>query len=227
MSFKFAHRPYSGKQFRPLPEVYQDDQLLIVVTPWGSRESSQKVIQAITDFIEKCRLDLEATAIYPRLSCLNTHANNLRIAVMTANKAIYETENQQEFIAGFELFVLYKVHNEAHCLQIGMPSAVLSQMHSYQNICLLAGSDHSSDIGRTEQPMSSLASELLGLENSIHPLIKSFKIQSGDKIILASHSKLPSSVYSKTYSEMDLELLCRDFALQQPDTAFWLGILEL
>lgn len=228
MAFKFIERSYSGKMFRPRPEIHVDSEakFILVVTPWGPRSSAKKVIDRMKEYLLFAREDREATSPFPRLSCLSTQANNLRIAALLANDSLYREENTDEFRSGTEIFAGVLEDNEFVWLQIGNPQILLSRSG---RALLPLGSqiDHSFDMSNDSSLLPPLPSQLLGLDSSVNFNINSFRFHPGDRLLLLSHSQLPEQVFQNQASQLNLEHLSRTLAMSSPQLAFWLGLLEV
>jgi hypothetical protein len=228
MSWTLEERSYSGKTFRPRPEIHLDTQLnlLIVATPWGPRSSAQKAIERMTDYLVLTREDSEATSPFERLASLSPQANNLRIATLLANTAIYREDNRQEYRSGVEIFAAMLEGDELVFLQAGNPQLLLAR----QGTSLLPiGSiiDLSFDFSDGSHILPPLPSQMLGLDSSIHMNINSFRARSGDRLVLLAHSQPPESIYTMNSADANLDLMSRVLAQKQPDLAFWLGVLNL
>jgi len=223
----FEHRSYSGRQFRPRPEIHfdRDNQLLLVATPWGPRQSARKVIDCILDYYVLARSDQEVTSPFEKLSCLSMAANHLRTATLLANQLLYREDNRDEYRVGVELFGASFVDHELVWLQAGQPSIVLARQTG--KVVSLGGStDLAFDLSSSNELLPALPSQLLGLDSSINFTINSFRPYDRDRLILMSHSCLPASIYSTGYESMQLDELVRSLARTDPETAFWLGVLE-
>lgn len=224
----FQERSYSGKIFRPKPETYYSSELnlLIIATPWGSRTGAQKVIKIISDYLLSARNDEEVTSPFPRLACLSTMANNLRIGVLLANNYIYRNENKSEYISGVELYASICVEKEFVWLQLGHPAIFL--FREGKNILPLGCPlDMSMDLSSKENILPPLPSQLLGLDTTCNLLINSFRPQKNDKFIFLSRSYIPSSFFvlgEENLNEEQISYLLADDNCEMP---FWLGILEM
>ncbi len=228
MSFSFSERPYSGKSFRPRPEIHLDPSsgLLIVVTPWGSRASARKVIERMKDYIALARGDREATTPFARQSCLSSQANNLRVAALLANEALFRSENLEEYHSGVEVFAGILEGDEFSWLQAGNPQIFLGrQDRSLQPL----GSqiDLAGDLSIGDEILPPLPSQLLGIDSTINFNINSFRARPGDQLVLVSHSHPPAQLYLASGQDRSIDSLSRSLALSQPDLAFWIGILQI
>jgi len=228
MLLRFDERPYSGKVFRPRPEVHFDREsgLLIVATPWGPREAARKVIGRMTEYLALARKDREATSPFQRLSCLSDDANGLRTAIMLANEALYRDDNRTEYRAGVEVFASILNEKELVWAQSGNLQILMSRNG---RALLPMGSqvDLSFDFSEGDDLLPALPSQLLGLDSSLNLTINSFRVQAGDRLALIAHSHLPENIFSAQQDEVSIEGLSRRLANSQPDQAFWLGLLQL
>jgi hypothetical protein len=225
MDFKFSYRPYSGQQFRPTPEVHQDDKSLVIATPWGQRDSAKKVISQILNYLMVCNEDREATTPFQRLSCLSNFANHLRTATLLANENLYLSENNEEYKSGVELFAMTMSDGELVWLQIGQPQILLVRK-SRSTISLGGSMDLAFDMSNEYDLLPSLPNQLLGLDSSLNLTINSFRPQAHDKILLLSHSQIPSEIYNIKSQDLKLDQLIKTLSERDPQLAFWLGIAE-
>ncbi len=228
MNLNFDERPYSGKSFRPRPEIHLDSQakLLIVATPWGPRASARKVIDRMNEYLSLAREDDEATSPFERLTCLSTQANNLRIAALLANEAIYREDNRTEFRSGVELFAAQMSENALDWIQAGNPQILLGRKG---RTLLPMGSqvDLSFDLSRDGEILPALPSQLLGLDPTLNLNVNGFRAQAGDRVVLLSHSHLPEVVFTMKDNQATIDTLSKELARVHPDLAFWLGILSV
>ena len=225
MKFSFSYRSYSGKQFRPTPEVHNDEKTLIVATPWGNRDAAKKAIDRILEYLILCNEDREATTPFQRLSCLSVGANNLRIAALLANESIFREDNNVEYRNGVELFTMSLTDGELVWMQIGQPQILLVRK-SRQMITLAGAMDLSFDLSGSEELLPSLPNQLLGLDSSLNLTINSFRPQPYDQLVLLSHSELPRELYQMTPRDFELDQMSKHLSKISPDLAFWLGLIE-
>ncbi len=225
MNFKFSYRPYSGKQFRPTPEIHTDEKTLIVATPWGNRGSAKKTIDRILEYLVLCNEDREATTPFQRLSCLSAGANNLRIAALLANESVFREDNNTEYRNGTELFAMSLSEGELVWIQIGQPQILLVRK-SRQVVTLGGAMDLSFDMSDGQELLPSLPNQLLGLDSSLNLTINSFRPQDADQIVLLSHSQLPREIYQLNSSEFELDGISQKLSKMSPQLAFWLGLVD-
>ncbi|MES2964550.1 MAG: hypothetical protein V4760_11710 [Bdellovibrionota bacterium] len=228
MNLKLSERPYSGTTYRPRPEIHVDaaSGTFIVATPWGPREAARKVIDRMNDYLALAREDQEATSPFQKLSCLSDQANALRIATLLANEALYREENRTEYRAGVELFAGLINDDEFVWLQSGNPQILLARP-GRTLIPLGSQIDLAYDLSEGGELLPALPSQLVGLDSSINLNINSFRARGGDKLVLISHSHLPTTLFGLAESEVTVDSLSRHLSRVHPDHAFWLGVLEL
>jgi hypothetical protein len=227
MKMYFEERPYSGDFFRPRPEIHFDNSsgLLIVATSWGAREAGRKVIEHMLDYLKLVDDDVEATSPFERLDCLSGTANNLRIATLLANEALYREDNQTEYKAGVELFACSFFENEMAWLQLGHPQVLFCKGQGFP--CCVGGStDLAFEMSSHVTPLPPLPNSLLGLSASLNLSIGQQRINSSDKLVLMSHSALPAEIYQLPTSQITLDALISQVSKPNRNEAFWLGLLE-
>jgi len=229
IKIQFEERPYVGTNFRPRPEIFLDEalQLLIVATPWGARGAAKKVIERMTEYLSLAREDNEATSPFGRLSCISTQANNLRIAALLANEAVYREDNVSEYRSGVEVFAAIIDENEIVWVQAGSPHILLGRP-GHRLLPLGSTIDLAFDMSDTasgETLLPPLPSQLLGLDSSLNLNLNSFRAHPGDRVVLLSYSHVPEVLF--TIDETSLDLISKRLASSQPDLAFWLGILTV
>lgn len=227
MNLSFGERPYSGRTFRPRPEIHldTDSKTLIVATPWGPREAARKVIERMTDYLALARDDSEATSVFQKMSCLSTAANRLRTATLLANEALFRDDNREEFRSGVEIFAGTLEEDEFVWVQSGNPQILLSRP-GRKLLPLGSQIDLSFDFSTESEILPGLPSQLMGLDSSLNLSINSFRAQPGDKLALISHSHLPEGIYSVGAKQISVEGLSSAVAAATPNHAFWVGVLQ-
>jgi hypothetical protein len=230
MSLHFEERSYAGNQKhnRPRPEIHIDQEsgLLIVATPWGARSGAENVIQHMNEYLSLARGDREATSPFERLSCLSTQANNLRIAALLANQALYRDDNREEYRTGVELFAATMDDNEMVWLQAGNPQILLSR-DDHGLLPIGAQVDLAFDLSYNGQMLAPLPAQLLGLDITLNLTLNSFRARPGDRVVLLSHSYMPQVLFSIESKDTNLDSITRNLSKLQPNHAFWLGILSI
>ena len=220
-------RSFNGNSTRPRPEIHieKNNELLVVATPWGPRNSARKAIKVILDYFLSSRNDNEATSPFSKLTCLSPAANDLRVAVKLANDVLYSEENKNEYTSGVELFALAKTDFEICWVQIGFPFIFLDRENS--NLKPLGASlDLSTELSTVENRFPPLPQQLLGLETSSSFAVQSFRPQPKDKLILLSRSDIPHDFYTLNSQDRNIDGLSEIFSNNDQDLPFWLGIFS-
>lgn len=225
---KFTERSYSGKIFRPRPEIHfsEDTRLLVVATPWGARTGAKKAVEIIVDYYTSSLQDLEATSPFEKLSCLSPVANSLRIATLLANDRLYREENKNEFTVGVELFIAAIDRYDIVFIQVGHPNILLAR---YGRGLIPLGShiDLALDISGTNKVLPPLPSQFIGLDPNANMTIGSFRPQTNDQIILISRSAMSDRVYLLSQHDWTLEGVAKSLSENHSELAFWTGMLTL
>lgn len=221
-------RSYSGKLFRPKPEVHieEDGSLGIIVTPWGPRSSAKRVIDLLKDYIQSARQDMEATSPFQLLTCLSPLANNLRVAMLLANDTLYREENKAEYMTGVEVLVFAHQMGELAYAQVGYPHLFLARP-SLPWIPLSVQIDLATEMSQPPDLLAPLPQNLIGLHTTTNANISSFKTQPKDKLVLLSHSVVSHPLFTLSFDRAKLDSISDSLAVEYPELPFWLGIVEL
>jgi len=223
----FDQRSYSGKVFRPTPEIHMEDDgsFGVIATPWGARPGAKKVIDILTDYILSARQDMEATSPFQKLTCLSPLANSLRAGVMLANDQVYRDENKAEYISGVEVLVFSHANGELAFAQVGYPHLYLARAH-LPWIPLSIQIDLSSELSQPPEMLPPLPQNLIGLHNTTNMNLNSFKTQPGDKLIFLSHSVTSHPFFGLSSEKTDIDSVTEMLSKHHPDIPFWLGVLS-
>jgi len=221
-------RSYSGKLFRPTPEIYleEDGSFGIIATPWGNRAGAKKVIELMKDYIQSARQDMEATSPFQKLSAISPLANNLRVGIMLANDSLYREENKAEYTCGVELLVFAHTQGELAFGQVGAPNFFLARKHMPW-IPLSVQIDLATELSRPPNILPPIPQNLVGLHTTTNMNIASFKTQPGDRLIFLSHSVVSHPLYTLPFQNATLEAVSATLSKQFPDLPFWLGTFDL
>ncbi|MCB0420841.1 MAG: hypothetical protein KDD61_07585 [Bdellovibrionales bacterium] len=224
---KFDHQIYSNNLFRPKPEIHfsPDENLLIVATPWGNRNSAKKAIQTISDFVNSSVDDPDFTSPFSIMSCISSLANHLRIAVMLANDTIYQEDNKNEYTTCLEIVVIMKNGPQISWAHVGHPQIFLSR----QGLASQPISTHydiSLNYSEPNRIAPPLAGEFIGVYPTSNINVQTIHVHSGDSLLLLSRSEVPESFFGKQTSQLSvssyIELLTND----NPGIPFWIGKLD-
>jgi hypothetical protein len=224
----FIERSYSGKLFRPTPEVHieEDGSFGVIATPWGSRQGAKKAIEILRDYILSSRHDMEATSPFQKLSCLSPLANNLRVGIMLTNDSLYREENKAEYISGVEVLVFAQANNELAFAQVGSPHFLLARQ-GLPWIPLSVQIDLSTELSRPPELLAPLPQNLLGLHTTSNMNVSSFKTQPADRLVFLSHSVISHPLYTLPFDSANIDSISETLSKEHPDLPFWLGIFDM
>lgn len=223
----FDQRSYSGKLFRPTPEVHlhEDGSFGVIATPWGNRSAAKKTIEILTDYILSSRQDMEATSPWQKLTCLSPLANSLRTGIMLANDLIYREENKAEYQAGVEVIVFAHSQGELAYAQVGHPHLFLARA-KLPWIPLSVQVDLSTELSVPPEILPPLPQNLIGLHTTTNMNLSSFRTQPGDRLVFLSHSVVSHPMYTVAFDQTNLDSISETLSKSHPNLPFWLGVLN-
>jgi hypothetical protein len=223
----FIERSYSGKLFRPKPDVYmeEDGSFGVIATPWGNHASARRVSEILRDYVLSARQDMEATSPFQMLTCLSPLANSLRVGVMLANDSIYREENKAEYTAGVEVLVFARQENELAFAQVGYPHLFLARS-GLPWIPLSVQMDLSTEFSVADHILPPLPHNLIGLHATTNMNVSSFKIQAEDRLIFLSHTVVSSPLFQLPFEKTTLDDVSQALSNGYPDLPFWLGVYD-
>jgi len=218
---KLNERSYTnGKYFRPKPVIVQrpESHLLIVATPWGGLEATQKAAESIADqFEELSREDL--TTPFDRMASLSSAANRLRTGVMLANQDLFRNENGKLWKTAVEIVALHYDKGILSWVHVGSPHLLLndgSHIHPFA---------YDIDWAGQSQNQGPLFSQALGIESSIPMNVGSLRVPDHCQIMMLSRGHIPRAVFQAQTFEFDR--LQESLITDNPAAPFWLGLVEL
>jgi hypothetical protein len=221
-------RSYSGKLFRPTPEVYveEDGSFGVIATPWGPRTTARKAIDIVKDYVLSSRQDMEATSPFQVLTCLSPLANTLRVALMLANDSIYREENKAEYVSGVEILAFAHQNGELAFAQVGHPHFFLARS-GWPWVPLAVQMDLAAEYSQSETVLSPLPQNLIGLHTTTNMNVSSFKTQSQDRLVFLSHTLAADALFQTPFERTSLEDISKQLSSRNPDLPFWLGVFGL
>ncbi len=227
-SMDFEERSFSGKLFRPRPEISRSDNgyLLAIITPWGAREHSKEAISLLHEYVSASFEDQDVTSPFEKLTCFSPLGNSMRIAVLLCNDLFYRSINEKELQSGLELFVGGYANQEFFWVQVGNPQLILLRP-GRGAIPLASQMDLSFEMSQAQQPLPPLPSRLLGVSQHVNLNIGSIRPQPGDRLLLLSRSDLPPSLFATDLDHRGLAEITQLIARDNPDIPFWIGIITL
>lgn len=218
-------RSYSGKLFRPKPEIHIEDDgsFGVIATPWGPRAGAKRAIEVLKDYVLSARQDMESTSPFQKLTCLSPLANTLRVGVMLANDSLYREENKAEYICGVEVLVFAHQMGEIAYAQVGHPNLYLAR-NSFPWMALTVQPDLAMEMSEPHERRAPLPQNLIGLHTTTNLNVASFKSQPGDRLIFVSHSHAAHTSYSTPFEQTTIDKISESLAQKHPDLPFWLGV---
>lgn len=221
---ELKHRSYNSKIFRPKPLIHSDSQLLVVMTPWGSHEVTEKSMQDIVKYIESAVSDVEVTSPFEHLTCLSDEANYLRIALMIANESVYRSFNRSEFAGGFEILIMLRNRKQMTWAKVGSPHLLIQrEKQALQAVSI--SSDLTFELSHTPQNLSPLPGRILGLDPTCHIECGDILLHPEDKLVLISASYLPIALWTQSTKNISVDSLTQIISKENSDSPFWLGLL--
>jgi hypothetical protein len=222
-----SQKTYPGKFPRPTVEmeVHSGQNMIIVTTPWGTREATRHVSELIRDFCAAALSDPEATSPFARLPGLSPTANNLRISALLANESVFRKFNGTRYEAACELLVLAVNNRELSWVQVGQPNLLLVRNGELEPLQV------GHDLGFDYACPTPLAGRLMGLDKQLELESRSIITKPGDKLVLLSRSHISRDTYLPDYSGMSAEQIAGIIfdanAKNEPDLPFWVGAVAL
>ncbi len=226
---ELKERSFSSEIFRPKPKYHLSSQkrTMALLTLWGSDEiSSQNIFEEIESQYNFLSEDVERTHPLPKLQSLSPAENNMRTAVISANQNIFNSLNQSEYVAGFELIYVTIEGNICTCVQIGQPSLLLDSaevgLQSISPAIDLSFNYYSAN----KKDLAPLPHSLLGIHEDIsfHPF--SFRFHAKDRLIFLSRNGIPCAWFSTKREDRNLDHLSRLAVQEKPQSPFWLALLQ-
>ena len=155
-----------------------DEQLILILRPWGSSEYNQKFIDEVTHYLSSTQADIEVTTPFDYQENLSSSANRTRVALLLAHDLFYKNENKGEYVVGFEATILFKTQNEIAWSSVGR-FGIHKLAPTHLNTFHKCGSDLDVE--------TLLPAQLIGVEREIDVVSGSIRQDSeGHKIIVSS-----------------------------------------
>jgi hypothetical protein len=205
---------------QPLTFQNQNEDLLIIATPYGDSGSLENALSEFLNEFEGQSEDLDSTSPYPKLTCLSSEENLLFTSVQFLNDFIYSNHNKQNFNLACDFFCVYKKNKSLFTTQIGWPITLL---HSNNTTHPLTA--EYSFAPKNKQTAPFIPSGLLGLESSINVKIQQITVEDNAEILLLKSNESPDTLMT-TYPNT-LDSIANVYASENPEQGFWLGKISL
>ena len=103
---KIEQSHFSGKSLRPIPVIFQDDEMIIIATPWSSHpQDAESIIQEFIKLYNHFFSDTQATFPFEQMHSLSVYENYIRTSLLQINRLLFVQSNQEELSLGFEFSV--------------------------------------------------------------------------------------------------------------------------
>ncbi len=225
---KLDQRCFSGKIFRPQPEILIDEslQMFAIATPWGPADQTKKVLGFLAQNYESFSADEEKTSVYSKLESLSDEENSLRSLTLACNEWIFnELNGGKAHNFGYELLVGAFKNGKLIFIQAGHPFIYLDR----PDIPLQALGhvlDFSALFSQEGVRLPPLPSTLMGLHPDTHFSVFSFPVLSEDRLLFISRDFAQSSLLDIPRPQRNLSHLASVLAEESGESPFWLGILS-
>jgi len=223
---KIEERSYSGRVFRPRPEIHCEENgtLCVIATPWGPRSTARKVVQTIVDFFHSAHSDKEVTSPFQPMTCVSPMANNLRVSIMLANDMVHREDNRSEYQVGVELFIAARSESDCVWAQVGGPHVLLDRK-GFDLSHIGAAADLSLAHSNSEGVLAPLPGNFIGIASTTNFAVQSLHLDPGDRFVLVHRTIVPPRLLAMSSEERDLQSFSNCLAHQSADMPFWLGLL--
>ncbi len=219
---RLTERSFNTKLMRPKPMIYQDEggDFILIMTPWGSAEDCQKVMDYVVQFLLTAKQDAELTTPFQNILNLSDEANDLRVATLMANDYVFRNTNQGGYNLIVETLFLSQHQNHVAWCQMGCPHLIVKKNQGLaQPISLFP--EFNSDLLNFPLPQ-----QFVGSEPTIAPRCGDLYLDKQDEIILLSSSVVPQELWNLDSSN-GLEDWTQQMVQKDGSQPFWLGRLEL
>lgn len=220
-------RSYSTKTLRPKPLIHKEDDgsLIVVATSWGQPEHAQRAIDEVVKYVSAAKADLEVTSPFEFLSCLSDEVNYVRTGILLANDLLYRGENRSEYFSGVEVMAIFKRGSQIAWAHVGCPSLfVQRKTQGLQPLSI--GLDLSSET-TPALDLPPLPAQLIGLDPTCHVQCGHIHVAESDQLVLLASSQIATTLWKKESSNVDLSKITSGMIQENPESPFWLGIIEL
>ncbi|MFN8789863.1 MAG: hypothetical protein ACK5Y2_00225 [Bdellovibrionales bacterium] len=219
---QLQERSYSSQVIRPRPLIYQDQAqgFLLMMTPWGSQEGCQKVMDFVLQFLLTSKQDSDLTTPFQSILSLSDEANALRVATLMANDYLYRTMNGENYDLVVETLFLSFSKYHVSWAQMGCPHLAIKKQNGWTQPISFLPETHS-NLVQVPLPL-----QFLGVEPTIAPRCGDLFLEKGDELLFLSSSSVPPSLWDGFHKESFSEW-SEKMVREQESQPFWLGRLKL
>ncbi len=219
-------RPYGGKLFRPLPEVHisEDQNLVIVATPWGQTAIAKDFINGVTTIWRDSARDIDRAKGYAHDDGLSPLEHLFKMAVLAVHEDLKDKYNEEELSAGLEVLCILRTQHKIAWFQVGAPALVLVRDQALTP--LFHPVDFSHDFSTPELLLPPLPKDLLGVQQQVNLTVGGLKLHKGDRFLMVSRSSIPSRFFQTLDPQsLTLDAATEIFAQDNENQPFWMGLL--
>ena len=223
-----TYRSFSGKTFRPQPEILIDDGLkfFAILTPWGPQFQTKNMLDSLFQNYKTLFSDQEMTFATSRLKCLSPEENLLRNAVLNFNHKIYADLNSEtEHLFGYELICGIFHENKILFIQVGHPYIYLDRpqipLQPIGHVLDLSGG-----FSQIPENLPPLPSQLLGIHPDMHFSVFTIPIKEQDRFLFISRTLIPAQIPQIPREKRTLKDITLTLSEDQPNMPFWIGFLN-
>lgn len=219
---RLSERSYNTKLLRPRPLIHQDEsqKFMLIMTPWGSQEECQKVMDFSVQQLLTVRQDHEHTSAFQKILSLSNEANELRQVALLANDFLYQNINagSHELVVEF-LFLAFN-KRQVSWVQLGCPHLLLKKKDQFTQPI--------SCFPETKSTLQnfSLPSYYLGSDSTVAPRCGDLYLEKNDELILLSASQIPNGIWQNSQRK-ELDTWTDELTHEAISQPFWLGRLQL
>jgi len=219
---KWSERSYNTNLLRPKPLIHRDEsqKFILIMTPWGSQEECQKVMDFSIQHLLTVRQDQEHTSAFQKILSLSNEANELRQVSLLANDFLFRNINAESHELVIEFLFLAFNKRQVSWVQLGCPHLFLKKKDQ--------GTQPISCYPETLQTLQQfpLPSYHLGSDSTVAPRCGDLFLNKSDELILLSSSQIPNSIWQNK-EKKDIELWTDEMTKESDSQPFWLGRLQI
>lgn len=219
---KWSERSYNAKLLRPRPLIHQDESqnFILIMTPWGSQEECQKVMEHTVQHLLTVRQDQEVTSAFQKILSLSPQANELRQVALLTNDFLFRNVNSESHELVVEFLFLAFNKRQVSWAQLGCPHLFLKKFNQ--------GTQPISCYPETQSSLQNfpLPSYFLGSDSTIAPRCGDLYLEKNDELILLSASSIPNQIWQSSHKK-EIGDWTDEITAENDSQPFWLGRLQL
>ncbi|MCZ0932720.1 MAG: SpoIIE family protein phosphatase [Oligoflexia bacterium] len=226
---KLDQKSFTGKSFRPLPElrINEDLNMFCLLTAWGPRNQSAKVLDFLAQNYESFFSDEEKTRAYSKLESLSREENTVRNLLLACNEWIFKELNEEKTgVFAYELFFASFEKGKLTFAQVGQPFVYLDRP-GFSLQSLGANLDFSALFAVKGKRLAPLPSALIGLYPDTHFPVFSLPLQPEDRLLFVSRDFIPMEILKTPREQRSLENFLKLLTSENEKSPCWLGQLSV